>query len=178
GAAMAAGAVDRQHRTLHRGAAFRPAGGRPLRIGVDDDGLATRQRGLRRQMGCDRGLADTALGTGHQHGLHPLPPPWERAASVHRWRDGGERPCVAIAGDRAAFTGSLLAPARAPFARACRRGAAATGRAGPAIVTRPSPTFVVHERPAGPRGADPRRYALDRGRNIRRDARGGAVPAI
>src|SRR3546814_15563908 len=25
-------------------------------------------------MGCDRGLADTTLGTGHQHCLHALPP--------------------------------------------------------------------------------------------------------
>src|SRR5690606_8020887 len=49
-----------------------------------------REGGLRRQVGRDRRLAHTPLGTGHQHSLHPLPPPWERAASVHRPRDGGE----------------------------------------------------------------------------------------
>src|SRR5690606_10822530 len=83
---------------------FGPTRGRPLWIGIDQDGLAAREGGLRRQVGRDRRLAHTPLGTGHQHSLHPLPPPWERAASVHRRRDGGETQARATRGFYGIFT--------------------------------------------------------------------------
>src|SRR3546814_10743937 len=69
-----AGAVERQDRAFQPGAALGPAGRGALRIGVDQDGVLSRKRRLRGEMGCDRGLADTTLGTGHQHCLHALPP--------------------------------------------------------------------------------------------------------
>src|SRR5690606_570643 len=89
--------IARRATALQHGTAFGPARGGPLGIGVDDDRAAPRQGRLCRQVGRDRGLADTALGTGHQHCLHAPPPP----GNVPRAYTGG----VAVATTRPRYLG-------------------------------------------------------------------------